>query len=163
MRRQSRTKSETIMNTLSSAGDLVSVRKRIALVSPADTRLWGSMSAHQMLCHLTDAFACSLGERTVVPFRASSIPVPVFKWLALRFPMKWPPGVVTAPELDQSIGGTPPSDFTCDRDALLTKLDQFVGSGVPWAPHPLFGALTSAEWMRWGYLHTHHHLRQFGR
>jgi hypothetical protein len=30
-------------------------------------------------------------------------------------------------------------------------------------PHPMFGAMTTLEWMRWGYLHTDHHLRQFGR
>jgi hypothetical protein len=29
-------------------------------------------------------------------------------------------------------------------------------------PHPMFGDLTSWQWMRWGYLHTDHHLRQFG-
>jgi hypothetical protein len=28
--------------------------------------------------------------------------------------------------------------------------------------HPIFGAMTEEEWMRWGYLHMDHHLRQFG-
>jgi len=28
---------------------------------------------------------------------------------------------------------------------------------------PIFGPLTRAEWLRWGYLHADHHLRQFGR
>jgi hypothetical protein len=30
------------------------------------------------------------------------------------------------------------------------------------ARHPIFGELTEREWMRWGYLHTDHHFRQFG-
>jgi hypothetical protein len=30
-------------------------------------------------------------------------------------------------------------------------------------PHPIFGRITRAEWLRWGYLHADHHLRQFGR
>ena len=29
--------------------------------------------------------------------------------------------------------------------------------------HPMFGPMTAADWMRWGYLHADHHLRQFGR
>jgi Protein of unknown function (DUF1569) len=28
--------------------------------------------------------------------------------------------------------------------------------------HPIFGRMTEEEWMRWGYLHVDHHLRQFG-
>jgi Protein of unknown function (DUF1569) len=30
-------------------------------------------------------------------------------------------------------------------------------------PHPIFGPMTAKDWMRWGYLHADHHLRQFGR
>ena len=28
--------------------------------------------------------------------------------------------------------------------------------------HPFFGAMSPNQWLRWGYLHTDHHLRQFG-
>jgi len=28
--------------------------------------------------------------------------------------------------------------------------------------HPIFGRMSLWEWQRWGYLHTDHHLRQFG-
>jgi hypothetical protein len=148
--------------TLSSAEDLASICKRIALVGPTDTPLWGSMSVHQMFCHLTDAFACPLGERSVPPFKALPIPVFLFKWLALSFPRKWPPGIAAPPEIDQSIGGTPPADFEADRAVLLDKLDRFARLSGPLPPHPIFRAMTTADWMRWGYLHTDHHLRQFG-
>ena len=79
------------MKTLSSAGDLASIRNRIALLSPADTRLWGSMSAHQAVCHLTDAFCCPLGERAGTRLRAWPIPIPIYKSLALYFPVSGPP------------------------------------------------------------------------
>jgi hypothetical protein len=151
------------MKTLSSGGDLQNIRNRIALVSPTDSRLWGSMNAHRMLCHLTDAFCCPLGERVAPPVKGPPIPIPLYRWLALYFPRKWPEGVPTPAVMDQRIGGTPPADFAADRAALLAKLDQFVGSDGPWGPHPMFGAMTTAQWMRWGYLHTDHHLRQFGR
>ena len=151
------------MKTLSSASDLASIRNRIAFLSPADTRLWGSMNAHQAVCHFTDAFCCPLGERVPPPIKALPIPVPIYKWLALYFPMKWPTGVPTPPEMNQQIGGTPPADFAADRATLLAKLNQFAQRSGPWSPHPIFGNMTAPEWMRWGYLHTDHHLRQFGR
>jgi hypothetical protein len=121
------------------------------------------MSAHQMLCHLDDSFACPMGERTVAPIGIGLIPRRLYKWLALRLPAKWPAGVATPPEMDQRFGGTPPADFEADHAALLRRLDQFASASGPWAPHPMFGPLTTDEWMRWGYLHTDHHLRQFGR
>jgi hypothetical protein len=31
-----------------------------------------------------------------------------------------------------------------------------------WDRHPLFDAMSERDWMRWGYLHVDHHLRQFG-
>jgi hypothetical protein len=27
----------------------------------------------------------------------------------------------------------------------------------------MFGPMSERDWMRWGYLHADHHLRQFGR
>jgi hypothetical protein len=77
--------------------------------------------------------------------------------------MKWPKGVPTPPEMDQRVAGTPPVEFNADRAALQEKLARFARSRGPWAPHPIFAALTTNEWMRWGYLHADHHLRQFGR
>lgn len=151
------------MKTLSSAGDLAGIRSRIALVCPTDARLWGAMSVHQMICHLTDAFCCPLGERVATPIKAGPIPVPIYKLLALYFPRKWPTGVPTPPEMNQQTGGTPPAEFAADRDALLVKIAQFCQYSGPWSPHPIFGAMTTVEWMRWGWLHTDHHLRQFGR
>ena len=35
-------------------------------------------------------------------------------------------------------------------------------SGSLTRPHPVFGPMTRGAWLRWGYLHTDHHLRQFG-
>ena len=152
------------MKTLSSPSDLVTIRNRIALLGPADTRLWGSMSVHQMICHVADSFTLLLNQHRGAPIRISRLPTPVLKWFAFKCPMKWPPGVPTLPELDQQRGaGTAPGDFVADRATLLTALDRFAANTAPLPPHPIFGVLTSSEWMRWGYLHTDHHLRQFGR
>jgi len=34
--------------------------------------------------------------------------------------------------------------------------------GLPFAPHPQFGPLSTEEWGRLAHFHTDYHLRQFG-
>jgi hypothetical protein len=62
------------------------------------------------------------------------------------------------------IGGTPPEEFERDRQRLVQLIEGFTKVGDPAAlkPHPYFGQMSEAEWLRWGYLHADHHLRQFG-
>ena len=121
------------------------------------------MTSAQMLCHLHDAFAmisagrpissvAHLGNRTVI------------KWIALYAPVRWPQGVPTRPELDQVAGGgTPPAVFDQDVAALLVILDQAATDErfFHTRSHPIFGPLSRAAWLRWGWLHIDHHLRQF--
>jgi hypothetical protein len=151
------------MKTLAKPSDLAAIRARLAALTPADAAVWGTMSVNQMLCHLRDSYELPLGERTAAPVKPPTIPLGLLKWIALSAPVKWPKGVPTPPEVDQHIAGTPPIDFEADRAALLAKLDAFARSTGPWPPHPIFGPLTTPQWMRWGFLHPDHHLRQFGR
>jgi Protein of unknown function (DUF1569) len=155
------------MKTLAKAEDIEEIRGRIGLLTPVDAPLWGSMSVGQMVCHLSDSFEVSMGERAASALKPP-LPRPLVKWLALQAPMKWPKGVETVPELNQCKGaGTAPATFEADAARLLGKLESFAAAsslsvGLS-ATHPIFGAMTMAEWMRWGYLHCDHHLRQFGR
>jgi len=86
------------------------------------------------------------------------------KWIALYAPFHWPKGVPTRPEVEQGAGGTPPTDFERDRNDLLAVLLRFSDQprAFQWHPHPMFGEMRHDEWLRWGFLHTDHHLRQFG-
>ena len=88
----------------------------------------------------------------------------VVKWVALYAPMPWPKGLPTRPEMDQLVAGTAPSDFENDRERLLALIERFTKSSrdFEWSPHPIFGKMPDSEWLRWGYLHMDHHLRQFG-
>ncbi len=85
------------------------------------------------------------------------------KWVALRLPLKWPKGVATRPEMDQGVGGTPLAEFEKDRADLLSIVRRFCGTANLPVPHPFFGTMSRQEWLRWGYLHADHHLRQFGQ
>lgn len=152
------------MKSLLSPEAVIELRNRLAVVSPADSRLWGSMSSHQMICHVADAFELPLSQQAFPPIKISRLPSPVLRWFALSFPMKWPPGVPTLPQLDQGRGnGTQPAEFNADRDRLLLRMEEFAATRIGFSPHPIFGVLSRAEWMRWGYRHSDHHLRQFGR
>ena len=119
------------------------------------------MSVRQMICHLNDSFLGVMGER---PISEASGPAPriIMKFFALYVPAKWPHGVPTRPEVDQQGGGTPPAEWERDRAALLQSMARFHDPGSRLGAHPIFGPLTRSEWMRWGYLHVDHHLRQFG-
>lgn len=126
------------------------------------TRRWGRMNAHQMVCHLADSFLGVMGRR---PIGAAAKEFgPLMKWAALYLPVQWPKGVPTMPEVDQEKFGTAPVAFQTDLRQALALTEEFAREprDFNFAPHPMFKQMTYKEWMRWGYLHTDHHLRQFG-
>jgi hypothetical protein len=151
------------MKTLANASDKQEILQRLQSIRPATPRRWGKMSAHQMICHLADGYRVYLNEKTVRP-EPQRIPAVLLKTVALWAPMPWPKGFKSAPELDQQIGGTPPAVFDADLRALQNLIDRFTRRprDFQWQAHPHFGPLSDKEWMRLGYLHPNHHLRQFG-
>ncbi len=151
------------MKTLANPSDKHEIIRRLQTIRPTSQRKWGTMSPHQMICHLSDAYRMFIGEKTVPP-APQKIPPVLLKWVALWAPIPWPKGFKAAPELDQQIGGTPPAQFDADMRELLHLLARFAEqpANPKRQPHPHFGPLSEKEWMRWGYLHPDHHLRQFG-
>jgi Protein of unknown function (DUF1569) len=150
------------MKTLASARDKAEIVQRLALINPTSRRRWGTMTVGQMLCHLSDAYRVALGDRQAKAVR-NRYNGPLMRWMALWLPLPWPPGVPTVPECDANAGGTPPADFEDDKRELLTLLERFAAqpNEAEQHAHPFFGQMTGKEWMRWGYLHADHHLRQF--
>jgi hypothetical protein len=151
------------MKTLKNLSDRQTITLRLSELSPEDKGRWGSMSVHQMVCHLDDSYQVPLGERAASP-ATNVLQRTVVKWAALNIPMRWPRGYPTRPEMEQGKGGSTPVDFHQDLASLLLILNRFCDClPSPSFPHPIFGKMTVDEWMRWGYLHADHHLRQFGR
>jgi hypothetical protein len=139
--------------------------ERLGRLRPDTPRRWGKMTAHQMVCHCTDAFRNLLGERPTAPVNPSGpIRARLLKWLALYSPTRWPQGIKTRPEADQEQGGTRPDDFDRDVASLERAWHRFAQNlaAVSTRPHFMFGKLSEREWARWAYLHLDHHLRQFG-
>ncbi len=150
------------MKTLSNAVCMNELLDRLGSVCPDSPRQWGKMNAHQMICHLNDSLHVAMGLRQAS--RAERPMGPFMKWLALNMPFHWPKGVPTRPEIDQEKGGTAPAEFQADVRKLIALTKEFASTprSFTFAAHPIFGNMTEPEWMRWGYLHTDHHLRQFG-
>ena len=151
------------MKSLSQPASVQGLRDRLHTVSAQSTRRWGTMTPNQMVCHLNDSFLIVMGEKPAEP-RVTLVRRTVLKWYALYVPIHWPQGVNTMPEANQQRGGTKPVDFERDRDQLVQTMTRFVAArrDFEWHPHPMFDRMSEREWMRWGYLHVDHHLRQFG-
>lgn len=150
------------MKTLARERDTGELLGRLRTVRPDSARLWGRMSAHQMICHLADGFRMADGEKAV-PGTPHAIRAVLIRWIALHTPLPWPRGVKTLSEVDQEAGGTCPTDFAADLAELESRLSRFASRrNGSRPPHPIFGRLSESEWLRWGYRHVDHHLRQFG-
>lgn len=149
--------------TLTNDEDRAALEKRVASLTPDRPAVWGTMSAHQAICHLIDSMKLPLGEKDVAPLKMKA-PIFLMKFVALTAPLPWPKGLDTAPEMKQGAGGTPPGEFEQDRKALLDAVGRFVAQspGAERPSHPAFGQLTAAQWDRWAWRHIDHHLRQFG-
>jgi len=151
------------MKTLARPRDKAEILRRLGTVSPQSTRRWGRMSAHQMVCHLSDSLRMGTGSKPVSE-ASSLLQRTVVKWVALYLPLRWPAGILTRPEIDQEQGGTRPAEFAADLEELagLMELVTAPTRSFEWPLHPIFGRMSDAAWLRWGYVHTDHHLRQFG-
>ncbi len=152
------------MKTLANEADKNELLSRLRQLNPDTPRRWGKMTPHQMVCHLNDSFKSVIGEREVSLRQSNIVTRTLVRWIALYAPIKWPHGVPTMPENDQERGGTPPEDFKRDVDALASMIERLTSPqrDFQWGRHPLFAEMSERDWMRWGYLHVDHHLRQFG-
>lgn len=151
------------MKSLARPRDKAEILRRLRTVRPECARRWGRMSAHQMVCHLSDAFRMVMGEKPV-SHATGRLQRTIVKWVALYAPLPWPAGIRTRPEIDQERGGTGPADFAADVAQLEALVELFTAQprSFDWSAHPVFGSMSDAAWLRWGYLHIDHHLRQFG-
>ena len=147
------------MKTISDPAVASVLAARLERLTPEQNREWGTLSPHQLLAHLADA-ADAVMQRRPFP-RASRAPSRLLKYAALYIPRPWPHGIKA---------GARPADVILDADAFATErkralaaMSELAAPDAQLAPeHPLFGSMTRGDWLRWAFLHTDHHLRQFG-
>ena len=150
------------MKSLAEGGAADRMRRRLRSLCETDQRQWGVMSVAEMVCHLRESFPMATGARPTAPvhggWRARAM-----KFLALRVPVQWPKDVATVPELQVGAARMRLASFAEDKASAIAAFERFLVVANNRTSHSFFGAMEPADWMRWGYLHTDHHLRQFGR
>ena len=150
------------MHSLANAVDLAAIRDRLSALRGDDGRHWGVMDTSEMVCHLRGAFQVAMGEVAAEPVSLPIAPA-VLKAIALWAPIPWKRNFDTVPALKI---GAPAMQSTCfeqDRADALREMERFCRPEQRRVDHSFFGEMSYTDWMRWGFLHTDHHLRQFGR
>jgi hypothetical protein len=148
--------------SLLDAGVRTETRSRLAGFQPDLTRRWGTLSPGGAVGHLALAYEMAAGFGTCSE-RTGLLQRSVLRYLALHAPVPWPRGYPTLPELVEGAPGVRSQGFAPAHARLLAAYDLFFAADLDTGrAHPIFGPLTGWEWMRWGYLHADHHLRQFG-
>ena len=135
---------------------------RVHSVRPEAKAQFGVMTAPEMIKHCVICLDAALGRRSVSSAETLFMRT-VVKAIALYAPMRWPPGIKTRPEMNVRSDGNQPGDFVSDVASLVQRLEELGArhTTAAWARHPMFGAMSEADWKRWAYLHTDHHLKQF--
>lgn len=149
-----------MMKTLFDTADRNALEVRIRSLGPQNQRLWGKMTAAQMLCHCQRPLETAVGDKpmkqafigkVIVPFIRKSI----FSEKPFGKNAPTDPTFVVADE----------RQLDAERDQLLGLIDRFVGRGpeaAGRATHSFFGKLSGTEWGQLMYKHIDHHLQQFG-
>ena len=152
-----------MMKTVADSVVLEGLVARLKALQPGSHRRWGTLTPHEMLCHLGDATDMVVGLR---PRKgaAQERHRPLVKWLGLWSPVPWPHGWPTNPAHDPRAEGTRPSVFAKDLARAVSGLEAIAGAtpGSLIPTHGFFGSMSIHDWQRWAYRHTNHHLRQFG-
>lgn len=147
--------------SLSTPGAVDELIDRLQSLSPDTPRRWGTMTTHEMLCHVADSFRGVFGERPISKIRSTAISRHLTRLLALHVPLPWPKGIPTVPEIDPKRAGTRPAVFEADRHETIALLNRFAGPDAQ--PHEHFApsAMSRSDWQIWACRRLDHHLRQF--
>lgn len=150
------------MHSLAHSADIRQIQDRLAALRPEDPRLWGVMSAGEMICHVRGAFFVAMGE---IPCEPVAVPMPrsALKAIALWAPVPWKRNFQTVPPLKVGTEAMQVASLDADRSEALAAMERFCRPEQRRVDHAFFGPMSFEDWMRWGFLHADHHLRQFGR
>ena len=134
-----------------------SIESRLASIRPDSPRQWGSMTADQMLWHVNQFLAASLGEGTL-SVQKTAIPPALMKFFLLYMP--WPKSAPT----NKSAVAKEQHDLEAERARCRELIAKFVSRPIDadWPADPSFGPVSGKFASRLHAKHLDHHLRQFG-
>jgi hypothetical protein len=148
------------MKSLYDAATVAEVKERMAHLGPESERMWGKMSAAQMLAHCSISLETAVGDRRPPRLLMGRV---LGRLVKPHFTNEKPMGK-NGPT-DKSFIVADERDVAVERERLAGLIDRFAAAGPAGCtthPHSFFGKLTAEEWGKGMYKHLDHHLRQFG-
>jgi len=135
-------------------------RKRIQHITPDSSRAWGTMSAAQMLHHLSLSLGGVLGFFTL-PDESYWLSRTLFKWILVDYFPAQPKGLRLP--LAFVIPHEEVFDFETEKRLFLDIIEKAwqTNSDADWGLHPMFGKLTRKQWGKLAQIHVDYHLKQF--
>src|SRR5207244_6832857 len=142
-----------MQKSLSNATARQELLGRLERLSPESARVWGTMTAHQMLAHLADWMLMAKGELKTAPIKRV-LRYPPLKQLAIYW-LPFPKGVPTSPELL----GRRPLEWSMEHASVRQRVQSFESLYLKarWPEHPVFGKMTARAWGVFAYRHMDHH------
>jgi len=138
------------------------VKTRLGKLRKESERLWGKMTAPQMVAHCAISMRWAVGELVPDPAPLAARMVGrVIKPFVFRNDDPIRKNAPTAKSLIIS----DERDLEQEREQLAVLIDKFAvcgAAGCTRQKHPFFGRLAPEEWAILMYKHLDHHLRQFG-
>ena len=137
---------------------------RIGRLQPDTSRQWGTMSAHEMICHLSDPFRDILGIRNTTPVTPEEMRPQLVEMVLGEdhFGQNLP---TFSPYLQgPGGGGTLPDNFETDKTTLIDLIQKFHSTdpGYEFDAHAGLGILNREQLGLYSWKHLDHHLKQFG-
>jgi len=129
---------------------------RLESIRSDSSRQWGRMSVDQMLWHVNQFLAASIGEGTL-EVQKSPIPAPIMKFFLIHMP--WPKSAPT----NKSAVARGQHDLETERARCKELIAKFVSRPVDadWPADPSFGPVNGQFASKLQAKHLDHHFRQF--
>jgi len=133
-----------------------SLEARLDAIRADSPRAWGSMTVDQMLWHVNQFLAASLGEGSLASHK-SPIPAPIMKFFLLYMP--WPKSAPT----NKSAVAREQYDLEAERARCKELIARFVARPIDgeWPVDPSFGPVRGKFASKVQAKHLDHHFRQF--
>jgi hypothetical protein len=134
-----------------------SLEARLAKLSADSPRKWGTMTVDQMLWHVNQFLAASLGEGSLKAQKLP-LPAPIMKFFLLYMP--WPKSAPT----NKSAIASEQYDLEAERTKCRELIAKFVNRPLDgaWPDDPNWGRVSGTFASKVQAKHLDHHFRQFG-
>tara|TARA_R110001592_G_scaffold307299_3_gene581030 strand:+ start:56132 stop:56584 length:453 start_codon:yes stop_codon:yes gene_type:complete len=138
-----------------------SYKKRVLALTSNHARLWGKMTADQMLAHCNAAFEASLSNDKKSPNALVRFIIKSIAKNAVVGEKPFKKNVPTAPDFVI----VNERDFELEKERTLDYINQAFAAGENYfeaKKHPVFGTMSAQQWSNLLSKHLDHHLQQFG-